>query len=380
MIIKAVETEAEYLASRELSARIFARQPQVYETWRERALRQMSQPGYDFGWHRVALIDGKIVAHAAVRPYRLRYGSVELRVGGIGAVCTDADYRKRGLAAAVMRDALEYMQARGDHLSLLGAIVPAYYDRFGYSTVFPDYSLEFRADAAAALDAPLQSRAATADDAAQMSALYDRCWGHRVTMPRSLDLWNWRMQTIPPQRAQVVEEHSGQIVGYMTGGDTVHEIVVETAAAARTLVAEIGRWYVADEREMVTLYVPPDDRLVHDLRRWLLTVLKVQFEPGGHWMARVIDTQGLRDTLLPEITSQAGLDLRGLIFDVQANAVYIGLRGQDATNVQLEHDDFLQVLFGVTPPGALDLHPDATMLLERLFPPRVAMIAPWDGF
>jgi hypothetical protein len=28
----------------------------------------------------------------------------------------------------------------------------------------------------------------------------------------------------------------------------------------------------------------------------------------------------------------------------------------------------------------LGLHPDATTLLERLFPPRVAMIAPWDGF
>lgn len=380
MIIKAVETEAEYLASRELSARVFLRQPQDYETWRDRALRQMSLPGYDFSWHRIGLIDGKVVVHVAAKPYRLRYGSVELQVGGIGAVCTDPDYRQRGLAAAVMRNALEYMQARGDHLSLLAAIVPAYYDRFGYTTVFPDYTLEFKAADAAALDAPLRSRAAAANDAAPMAALYERCWGHRVTMPRSVALWQWRMQTLPPPRTQIVEDDNGQIVGYMTGADTVHEIVVATAAAARTLIGEIGRWYVAEGQALVTLHVPPDDRLVYDLRRWLTTTFKSQFEPGGHWMARVIDGRGLREALLPEMLARAGLDLRGLIFDVQPDVVYIGLRGQDSTNAQLEQGDFLQVLFGVLPPAMLGLHPDATTLLERLLPPRVTMIAPWDGF
>jgi hypothetical protein len=199
-------------------------------------------------------------------------------------------------------------------------------------------------------------------------------------MPRSLELWGWRMETLPPQRVQVVEDQSGQIVGYFTGGDTVHEILVETAAASRTLIAEIGRWYLAEGRETITLIVPPDDRLVYDLRRWIPAALKIHYEPGGHWMARIMNASALRDTLLPEVTARAGLDLRGLIFDVQPEAVYVGLRGQDTTNVQLEQGDFLQVLFGVLPPAALDLQPDATALLERLFPPRVAMIAPWDGF
>lgn len=379
MIIKPVETEEEYLASRELSARVFAQRPEDYETWRDRALRQKTLPGYDFAWHRIGLIDGRIVAHAAVKPYRLRYGSVELTVGGIGAVCADPDFRQRGLAAAIIRDALEYMQARGDHLSLLGGI-SGYYSRFGFTTVFPDYSLEFKSADAAALDAPLQSRPANAHDARQMAALYERCWGHRVTMPRTIELWGWRMEVLPPPRVRVVEDQSGQIVGYYIGGDTVHEIVVEAAAAARTLIAEIGRWYLAEGRETVTLYVPPDDRLVYDLRGWIPAALKTHFEPGGHWMARVIDGQSLREVLLPAIMAQAGLDLRGLIFDIQADAVYIGLRGQDTTNVQLEQGEFLQMLFGALPPVMLGLHPDATTLLERLFPPRVAMIAPWDGF
>jgi hypothetical protein len=72
--------------------------------------------------------------------------------------------------------------------------------------------------------------------------------------------------------------------------------------------------------------------------------------------------------------------LRGLIFDIQPDTVHIGLRGQDTTNTQLEPDDFLRLLFGVTPASMLDQHPDAAALLARLFPPRVAMIAPWDWF
>jgi hypothetical protein len=75
-----------------------------------------------------------------------------------------------------------------------------------------------------------------------------------------------------------------------------------------------------------------------------------------------------------------GIDLFGQIFDIQPDTVYIGLRGQDSTNAQLGHDAFLQVMFGSLLPTALDLHPDAVHLLQRLFPPHTAMIAPWDWF
>lgn len=380
LIIKQAENEAEYLAGRELASRVFTRGGQLDpHIWEERARRFLSQPGYDVRWHYLGLVDGKVVGHVVAKPYTLRYGSVELRVGGVGAVCTDEAYRQRGVAAAVMQASIAYMQARGDHISLLRA-GPVYYERFGYHTVWPEYTLTFQAADAAGLRASLPVRPVTADDLPQIAALYDRQWGQRVTMPRGLGLWRWRFETFPPDSFHMVEDSSGHVVGYAAGFWKGYEVVAETAAAALSLAVHCGGEMLHKEQAEVDWGVPPDDRVVYDLRRWIPSTHKAHFYTGAHWMARIVDADELRETLLPEINAQAGIDLRGLIFDIQPDAVYIGLRGQDSTNVQLEHGVFLQVLFGSLPPHMLDVHPDAAHLLGRLFPPRVAMIAPWDYF
>ncbi len=380
LIVKQVENEAEYLAGRALASRVFNRggQPDP-QAWEERARRFLSQPGYDVRWHSIGLIDGKTVGHVVAKPYTLRYGRVELRVGGVGAVCTDPDYRQQGIAAAVMRESLAYMTGRGDHLSLLRA-VPVYYERFGYHTVWPEYALTFQAADAAALQASLPVRPVTLADLPQIAALYDRQWGQRIAMPRTPELWRWRFETFPPDSFCLVEDSSGHVVGYAAGFWKGYEVVAETAAAALSLAVHSAGEMLHKEQSEVDWGVPPDDRVVYDLRNWIPTTLKINFHTGAHWMARIVDAEALRSALLPEINEQAGIDLRGLIFDIQPDAVYVGLRGQDTTNVQLGHGAFLQVLFGSLPPHMLDVHPDAAQLLGRLFPPRVAMIAPWDYF
>ncbi|MAS36578.1 MAG: hypothetical protein CL610_21415 [Anaerolineaceae bacterium] len=380
IVVKPVENREEYFAARELAAHIFSRGNLPDEAARmDRANRYLSLPGFAFDWHRIALKGDQVAAHVVALPLRLRYGSVELRVGGLGAVCTDPAWRKQGLAAAVLQDAIHYMQARGDHISLLDGI-PGFYHQFGYHTVWPGSSLEFSAEAAAALDAPLQSRPASIADAQAMGDLYDRCWGHRVAIVRSHALWHWRLETMPLPSMRVIEDRTGCMVGYYVGADEVLEVVAETEAAALTAIAEIGRAYLAHNRETVSLVVPPDDRLVFTARRWLTTTLHTRYVPNGHWMGRIVDPVGLRDIMLPEMMQRAGLDGRGLIFDIQPDAVHIGLRGQDSTNVQIEPGDFLRLMFGTLPASQLDFHADATHLLERLFPPRTAMIAPWDWF
>ncbi|MBZ0299597.1 MAG: GNAT family N-acetyltransferase [Anaerolineae bacterium] len=380
LIAKPVETQEEYLAGRELAARVFTRGNQeAYQKWMDRALRYTTLPGFAYEWHRIGVVDDRVVGFLSARPYRLRYGRVELRVGGIGAVCVDPDYRERGIASALLQDAIGYMMARGDHFSLLDGIA-RFYPRFGYQTVWPNSQLVFKAADAAALDAPLTTRPATLADAPQLVALYERSWGQRVTMPRSLENLEWRFRTFPEFSVQVVTDSSGQIVGYSSGTGHGHEAMAETAAASRTLLALAGRAALENGKETLEWYLPTDDRLIYDARRWLDSTLHIHLLPTGQWMGRVIDPEAFREAILPEITAQAGIDLRGLIFDLQPGTVHIGLRGQDATNMQLDYGAFLQVVFGVLPPPMLDLPSDAAQLLQRMFPPRVAMIAPWDWF
>jgi hypothetical protein len=272
------------------------------------------------------------------------------------------------------------MLARGDHFALLGTGHQNLYTKMGYHTVWPDHILEVQAADAAAISPPLTLRAAESADLPHVIALFERHWGSRVTLERPAEIWHWRFENDYRMPIEVVEDRAGQIVGYKAGTSWTLELVADTADAALTLLASVGKTYLENGETTVEVPVPATDRMVYDLSRHVNCKARIEYEPGSQWMGRIVDAEGFRDALLPEITRQAGLDERGFIFTIQPDSVYIGLRGQDETNVQLKHADFLPMLFGVLPPATLNLPDEATRLLEALFPPRTAQVAPWSYF
>ena len=383
LTIKPVTGQDEYLAAINLAARVFrGDDPAALESSQQSARKRLTWPDFDYAWHRIGIVEDRIVAHVSVWPQMLQYGRTALSFGAIGGVCTHPDYRGRGYATAVMKDAIDTMTERGDLLSFLVTGAEGFYSPLGYHNVWPFYDLEIQVDQAAALDAPLASRPATPDDWQQMAQLYEQMWGHRVAMQRTPTLWQWRMTTLRPRHTRVVER-DGQIVGYIAGHDPSGqhtEVVVATADAARTLLAETARLRQQAGHDTLRWQVTPDDPLLHYARRWLWCKLLISYSPRRDWMGRIVNYAGLRDALLPEMLAHARLDERGLIFDIQPDQVYIGLRGQDTTNAQLDHHQFLPAMLGTLPPATLDLHADAIQLLEKLFPSRVALLAPWDWF
>lgn len=92
---------------------------------------------YDWDASRIGLVDGQLVTHYGVWGYPMRVGGATLRCGGIGAVCTHPDFRKRGHLDATARASIDAMRDAGYDLSLLFGI-DGFYDRFGYVRVF-DY-------------------------------------------------------------------------------------------------------------------------------------------------------------------------------------------------------------------------------------------------
>ena len=383
LTIKPVENETEYLASRRLTAQIFSPTDDNFEQRVQRSRINLTWPGFDYSWHRVGTVDGEIVTHVSVWPHELRYGSTTFTFGAIGGVCTHPDHRGKGYASEVMQDAIRYMKARGDDFSLLVTGARGFYSPLGYHNVWPEYYFAFGAADAAALESPLKVRPARPGDLAQMAALYERQWQHRVARLRTQQLWQWHMNTLSLRFFYVVEDRDQNIVGYAGGNDETaadFEIVVETPAAAQTLLAKIGQMCLNAGHNRVELSLPPDDMLLHYAPRWLHCERRSEYEPKAGWMGKVINYAGFRDRILKEMLAVSIMDERGLIFDIQPDTVYLGLRGQDTTNIQLDHGQFLRVLFGTTPPAALGLHPDAAQLLNALFPPRVACLARWDWF
>ena len=85
----------------------------------------------DMGNNIIAVQDGKIVSCVGIFPMTFACGGVRLRVGGIGGVSTNPEYRSRGLMTTLMNEAMEIMRRRRDDVSILWGD-RLRYARFGY--------------------------------------------------------------------------------------------------------------------------------------------------------------------------------------------------------------------------------------------------------
>jgi GNAT superfamily N-acetyltransferase len=383
---------ADYRAAGYLVAQLYFEdeheRQRVFDYW---VNRQPHEPGFDYTSHRSGVLDGRVVSYAEVKPYTLRYGRVKLRVGGVGGVCTHPDHRGHGYASAVLQDSLAYMAEQGIHLALLNG-VRGYYDRFGFSPVWPKYAFEVPAAEAARLQPELRLREPTMQDIPFMARLYQKHWEGRVAFIRSPETWMWRVFSEEWRYIRVVDD--GQVCGYISGDNPLGreiEVVADTPDAAITLLAECGRLCLQAGLEKVRWLMPPDDAVVAFARTLLPVTVSAEYLPDGDWMARLIDTRELVNTLLPEMIAQASLadphfDADALHFGFQPHQISIKMRGQDTTICQLDHRDFIQVIFGSLRPSALALrphsrlHPDGVRLLDLLFPPRMAALGCWDWF
>lgn len=92
---------------------------------------------YDWNASRIGLIDDRVVTHYGVWDYQMQIGRARVRTGGIGAVATDGDFRKRGFMDATARASVEAMRVAGYDFTMLFGI-DNFYHRFGYTRAWSD--------------------------------------------------------------------------------------------------------------------------------------------------------------------------------------------------------------------------------------------------
>jgi ribosomal protein S18 acetylase RimI-like enzyme len=119
--------------------------PAVYEVLslcfpdaRPDLFRRQTEHDSTFRWRhgRVVEVDGAVVGYLHIFDRRMWLRGARLRAAGIGSVATHPDYRRRGLATALLRDTLVLLRREGFHLSFLGSeVAPAFYERLGWRIV-----------------------------------------------------------------------------------------------------------------------------------------------------------------------------------------------------------------------------------------------------
>ena len=98
-------------------------------------------PWFDLNNTRACFVNGKAASVVQIFDRPMRIGDCAVRMGGVGSVGTDPPHRRAGYSSEVLRDSVQYMQAVGYDLSILGTGIQSHYARAGW-VMYPTYSME----------------------------------------------------------------------------------------------------------------------------------------------------------------------------------------------------------------------------------------------
>ncbi len=97
----------------DLVSKTFSNEGGGYYSVREACRRMyLLHSHYDWECSRIGLLGDRVITHYGVWKYLMRIGAARVQVGGIGAVATDPEFRRRGYMGRTLQSALDAMRAR----------------------------------------------------------------------------------------------------------------------------------------------------------------------------------------------------------------------------------------------------------------------------
>lgn len=244
-----------------ISARCF---PGYDEAGRLERIR--NDPRCDTGDILVAHVDGRMAGGATLIAQGLWTGGVELPTGGVASVQVDPDFRRRGIAQAVMKRIFEAHRERAFCLSMLFPYDPVFYRRLGYSTLVRWIELHLRTASLPLSDLAQSVRTATEEDLDGVIECHRRSLpGRNGGMSRAAEFWKARILT--GSRRVAVFEADGRIEGYFiyeltsTGDSLQQHLYVREWVAPGALAQPALLGYLKQQQAQcsaVRLFAPAD--------------------------------------------------------------------------------------------------------------------------
>jgi hypothetical protein len=295
-------------------------------------------------------LDGRQVSRVVIVPMLMRIGAAVVRMDGIGGVATEEAFRNRGYSRRVMETAVQQMRRGDAALSTLFGIQD-FYQKFGYETTGPEYSVILPlADASAtnpSLSCGWRFRPLTTEDMPAVMGLYhantQRATGALVRHDagddpseterlaavnpdaRKIGLRAWnRLRTIAVEPGEdacrVLVDERGGVAAYAWFGANwwmgvrrrdlprafhIAEGMARDTEAADVLLAACRTWAseANSDCESVALAIPPKGPVA-----WVAAYeggqLLAVYTRGGDFMGRVLDVGRLLRQMRPELVAR----------------------------------------------------------------------------
>ena len=353
---------------------------------------------YDWDASQIGILDGAIVTHYGVWGYDMRIGAATVRCGGIGAVATHGDYRKRGLMAKTVDASIDAMKACGYDMSILFGI-PNFYHKFGYVRSWSRVSYAVRVELLARERPNVKPKKFRDMTRGDIEAIYTREHAGltgtavRPTYGKAGRGWHkWQGYFWTDRRGRTIgyvmtNVRDGALECYEVGGGADEALRV-LAMLARKLGC----------RELKFVDVHAETPIMKKVRRGDCTTTINNRKSGGPMM-RTIDLASSLRKMCGELSRRLKksdlADWRGnlLIADAREKVTLAVANGQVsvAKAAKTKHairggDEIAQLLIGTDAPAetveawGMRVSGDAKQLLPVLFPAQHPMLCPWDGY
>lgn len=277
--------------------------------------RKCYWPGSSYDWEasRVAIEDDKIVAHVGVWTYSARVGAARLKTGGIGAVLTHADYRKRGLCAGAFKACIPAMRNAGYDLTTLFGI-SNFYHQFGYCQGWPDNRCVVELSAVPEGKLTLRTKKVPLQEVqcgrGEIMRIYQRENAPFVgTNDRSVPMYT-RVAGGRAKNNCTALLRGEKIVGYVVWrADTEHLSVIEVGGLGKDcgvdqIVQAIRRLAVKNKRTRIVLLHMPYTHPLIELMRLGNCRIEMTHTRSGAAMAREVSLRSCLDKMLPELSTR----------------------------------------------------------------------------
>jgi predicted N-acetyltransferase YhbS len=405
-VVRSLSSAEEYRAYFRMADAAFSTQPSEEDAqwWMSYSTQS---PGFRAEQVRGVFRDGQLMGGYTMHERVLRMGDARISTGCIAAVVTFPEYRKQGVATALMQDAVDFARDNNHMLLLLDGI-PKFYARYGYIDMFDVVTVEV--DRSAILAQPPAAygiRAATVDDAADILALYIRHFGaYTGSFERSLEFQAYRLRRreTPPT---VALSPRGDVVGYLlhgTGDEVARgrEITANDWDALLALLHYHASLREGDNAPAILHYLLP---LNAPMTQWMIDRLEVpdtsQWRSPAQewgvrgltfhhrftgWMGRLTDFPAMMVAMLPELQARwrrslarwsgdlmLTVDKETCVLHIDDAGVQLATRpGEAAYRLELTPQALIQCIFGYRQLSRLvDLShfpDDARSALSILFP------------
>lgn len=253
--------------------------------------------------------DGRVLSACAILVRDFAIGTLSVRCGLIGSVCTAPEARGRGLASALLRRAEDELAAEGCLLALLWADDPRFYGARGWRPVGSEVDFALEPWHEARLSGASGIRAAAPDDRGAIHRLYTL---HRERVERSREETSALLDA--PGIETLVLQRSRDVAAYSCLG------------RGQDFARTIHEWS-GSESDVLALVRE------HMLRS------RARGENGATFLLTPSTAKGLHDRLRGcGVTWSEGVLAQGKLLDLQAAAALLGSVAGPEARISVESE------------------------------------------